>query len=206
MSDSGELERHCFKEALGVRHDIERNKNGFYIMKKDYTILKEQHHWTSEKKIKWMGYGEWVEEADVVEFDYLGYQGRIVRVLKREPYAVKEAYFGGHLCGYVKVPEAHPLFGKKQECWDVDLKCHGGITYSEAHEEHWIGFDCGHSGDYVPSIYHLKKQRESAGELNPFPLPPGYQKFALFNPVYRNMQYAIESCTDLIDSLQCIYK
>jgi len=171
-------------------------------MKSEINITKEEHHWTSEKKIKFMGYGEWVEEADVVEFEYLGYQAHIVRVFKREPYAKQEAYFGGHICGYVKVPETHPLFRKKKECWDADLECHGGITFSEAHEEHWIGFDCAHSGDYVPTMEHIRRtDPELRGIRDAFPLPPGYEKFALFNPVYRNVEYAIQSCTDLIDSL-----
>lgn len=170
-------------------------------MQNKYTITKEEHIWTSEEKIKWLGYGEWVEEADIVEFDYLGYQGQIIRVMKRESFAPVEAYFGGHLAGYVKVPERHPLFRKKKECWDVDLECHGGITFSEAHEEHWIGFDCAHSADYIPSMELFRKQREAAGECNRFPIPPSYEEFSLFNPIYRNVGYVIESCLDLIDSL-----
>lgn len=171
-------------------------------MKSEVKIIKEEHRWTSEEKIKWLGYGEWVEEADVVEFEYLGYQGHIVRVVKREPFAVKEAYFGGHFCGYVKIPETHPLFRKKKECWDADLKCHGGITYSESHEEHWIGFDCGHSGDYVPTVEHMRRTDPEHSQMREaFPLPEGFENFSLFNPVYRNIEYVMESCIDLIDSL-----
>ncbi len=36
------------------------------------TITKEEHFWTSEEKLKHCGYGEWVEEPDIVAFEYHG--------------------------------------------------------------------------------------------------------------------------------------
>lgn len=68
-------------------------------MNSDYKIIEEHHKWTSEEKIKWLGYGEWIEEIDHLEFEYLEYKAIIIRILKREPFAKEEAYFGGHLCG-----------------------------------------------------------------------------------------------------------
>lgn len=61
----------------------------------------------------------------------------------------------GHLCGYVGLPEGHPLFGKNYD--DVDAEVHGGLTYAGTDLEPetklwWLGFDCAHSGDVVPGI------------------------------------------------------
>ena len=60
---------------------------------------------------------------------------------------------GSHRCGYVHVPEYHPLFGKHYlELSDIDV--HGGLTYSSAGEKYpiqsegwWFGFDCAHYMD-----------------------------------------------------------
>ena len=162
----------------------------------DYKITKEENHWTSDEKIKWLGYGEWVEEADAIELEYLGYKAKVIRVMKREPYCPQEAYFGGHLCGYVVIPATHPFFGQKGKARELD--CHGGITFDEPHEEHWVGFDCGHSGDYIPTLE--KMRNKEINEL--YPTPEGFEKFALFNPSYRNTQYCIEELIGMIDQLQ----
>ena len=164
-------------------------------------IIKEEHHWTSDEKIKWLGYGESVEEADVTEFEYLGYHAAVMRVIKKEPYCIQEAYFGGHLCGYVRIPETHPYFRKE----DIDLDCHGGINFNEAHEEHWIGFDCAHSGDYVPTMEYMRKTDPALIEIKEmFPLPEGFEDFELFNPTYGNMNYCIGECIDMIDQLNAV--
>jgi hypothetical protein len=161
-------------------------------------IIKEEHHWTSDEKIKWLGYGEWIEECDVTEFEYLGYQALVMRVMKRELYCPHAGYFGGHLCGYVGIPETHPYFRKKE----LDIDGHHGITFNEAHEEHWIGFDCGHTGDYIPTVEHMRKTNPELKKINEmFPLKEGFEKFGLFNPVYRNMEYCIQCCIEIIYQL-----
>lgn len=165
-------------------------------MKSEYKITKEEHHFTSDEKIKWLGYGEWVEEPDTVVFEYLGYEACVQRVIKREP-CKQEAYFGGHLCGYVRIPEENMYFKQKE----IHVDCHYGLTFNEMHEEHWIGFDCGHSGDLIPTMELMKKQRQASGEFEPFPIPKGFENFALFHPVYRNMQYCIDECVNIIEQL-----
>lgn len=161
-------------------------------------ITKQEHHYTSEEKLKFCGYGEWVEEADITEIEYLGYEVRVVRIFMEEPFAKVKAYFGGHLCGYVKIPQSHPYFGKK----DIYLDCHGGLTFNEAHEEHWAGFDCGHSGDYIPSTEHMRNTMPELIELKKkFPIPKGMEHHPLFKPVYRNVDYCIQQCISMIDQL-----
>ncbi|MFA7192371.1 MAG: hypothetical protein WC089_03690 [Candidatus Paceibacterota bacterium] len=171
----------------------------------DYRITKEEHLWTSDEKIKWFGHGEWVEELDTIEFDYLGYQARVNRIVFKEPYSKKEHYFGGHLCGYVRIPNDHNIYLKKYNADELD--CHGGITFNEMHEEHWVGFDCAHSGDYLPSTEYLYKTDPQMIAIRKcFSLPKGYEKFGLFNPVYRNMEYCIQECIGIIDQLVTLAK
>ncbi len=164
----------------------------------DYKVTKEEHHWTTDEKIKFLGYGEWVEEADIREFEYLGCEAIVMRVIKREPYAKEEAYFGGHFCGYVKIPKSHPLFRQR----NLDLDCHGGLTCNEIHEEHWVGFDCAHTGDYVPSIEHFRKTNPSIRELaKMLPIPEGLDDCPLFYPVYKNIEFCTQECMNLITQL-----
>jgi hypothetical protein len=52
----------------------------------------------------------------------------------------------GHRCGYVGVPEGHPMYGKHYD--EVNVYVHGGLTFS--HDEDglwWFGYDCAHSDD-----------------------------------------------------------
>lgn len=167
-------------------------------MNEKIKITKQQHIWTSEKKLKFCGYGEWVEEADVTEIEYLGYEACIVRVFKREIYAKEEAYFGGHLCGYVKIPDSHPYHGQK----DVDLDGHGGLTFNSLEEEHWVGFDCAHSGDLVPTMEHMRNTRPELIEIKKqFPIPEGFEDHPWWKPVYKNIDYCIQECINMIDQL-----
>ncbi len=153
-----------------------------------YTVIREEHHWTSEEKMKWVGYGEWVEEIDCLHIEHLGFNAIIKRILKKEPFAKEDSYFGGHLCGYVQIPESHPYFRDVENT--MTLSCHGGVTFNEAHEEHWIGFDCGHANDLVPSMQDFVKQYQLSKDLR-----------NIFNPVYRNMDFCIKECVELIDQL-----
>lgn len=63
----------------------------------------------------------------------------------------------GFRCGYVAVPEDHPAYNHADSYPDYDV--HGGVTfYDKSHiaelilghtcTDKWIGFDCGHAGDF----------------------------------------------------------
>lgn len=62
----------------------------------------------------------------------------------------------GHRCGYVGVPNTHPLYEKNYN--GLDLRVHGGLTYSDSNLKNYpieksnqmlwfFGFDCAHTGD-----------------------------------------------------------
>lgn len=62
-----------------------------------------------------------------------------------------------HYCGYVVIPDGHPVYGKWHDWKYLDyhgIAVHGGITFqgkpnwSDWTEKVWaIGFDCAHAGD-----------------------------------------------------------
>jgi len=88
------------------------------------------------------------------------------------------------LCGYVKIPTDHPLFGLE---WpDINtISAYGGITFTgqfDKHNEWWIGFDCGHWEDAWP----------------------GYKTL---NPAatYKDMQFVENEIKELVDSIIKIY-
>lgn len=97
-------------------------------------------------------------EGNFIEFinKTSGYECRIIR-----PYPLS------HLCGYVRVPEGHPLFGKRYAQSEYkgpyyDIKVHGGITFSNnmgIKGTWWIGFDCCHLGDLSPRDYLTYKDK-----------------------------------------------
>lgn len=82
-----------------------------------------------------------------------------------------------HLCGYVQVPETHPLYQKYYDAFDVSV--HGGINYRGEAEAplsgYWIGFECAHSGDFSPKISE--------------------------RGTYRTVLYVRDECEHLIDQL-----
>src|SRR5580698_4507615 len=113
--------------------------------------MESKEIYTNEFKLNFLGVGEWVEEADWVDFEYNGIKCAVFRCIKKEPCCYKEAYFGGHLCGYIYLPKDHPDTGKP--ILELDYGCHGGITHAEETEKGYrIGFDCAHSADITPTI------------------------------------------------------
>lgn len=161
--------------------------------------MNKKHIYTEEQKRQWWDEGEWCYEPDVVEFEHQSIKCLVKRVVAEEPCANEEHMFGGYLCGYVCIPQNHPYYHKPYE--DLDIDCHKGLTFGEYGEytnEHWIGFDCAHSGDYLPSTEKLKKR--FAFE-NPFPMEKEFKEFSIFNPVYRNMEYCIDQCKSIAEQL-----
>lgn len=49
-------------------------------------------------------------------------------------------------CGYVEIPKDHKVDGVEYD--DINIDCHGGLTYSRHEGDKWvIGFDCNHFDD-----------------------------------------------------------
>lgn len=164
-------------------------------MKKN-KIIQKKHKWSEKFKIKHFGKGEWIKEADLICVKYMGYKALIIRKVFKQVRYAKKYYFGGYFCGYVQIPKNHIYFSNTKLCYE--LECHGGVTFNRFFKKHWIGFDCAHSNDYVPSTEKFKKENE---KLNAFALTKEFKKYSLFNPVYRNVDFCIKECVSLIDQL-----
>lgn len=163
--------------------------------------MKEEHLHTSDHKLQHLGYGEWVEEPDKVEFTYKGYECLVWRIYGEEPFAPQH-WYGGFLCGYVRIPEDH--FAYKKHYDHIDIDCHGGLTYGdfrEGREEegYFIGFDCAHSQDYNPSMEFFRSTHDIAKRI--FPIPEEFKKYAIFNPTYRNVDFVKKECRSIVRQL-----
>jgi hypothetical protein len=152
-------------------------------------ILREYH---TIDKSRWAP-GPWQSEADKVQAidDATGLDVLLVR----QPYH-------GSWCGYVGVPQSHPLFG--QGYHDVpDVDVHGGLTFADAcHEtgdesrgichvgeigaaDHvwWFGFDCAHAWDITPGHDH---------------------GFGFPDSTYRTREYVEAECARLAEQLAAL--
>jgi hypothetical protein len=158
--------------------------------------MNKQHLLTSQEKIEAWGEGEWVNEPDLVEFEYLGYKCRIHRVFLIEGIIPKLCF--GHLCGYVRISKDHSYAEK--DFMEIDLDCHGGLTYARLEDDgfFWIGFDCAHSNDIVPSTNLMYKEMEKkAIEFHSHIKASDRRLYTL----YRNTDFVINECKKIVNQL-----
>ena len=153
----------------------------------------EKELFSRDFKLQFLGYGDWLDEPDQIQFEYKGFLCLIDRIIIKEPYALVEAYFGGHLCGYIFLPSDHPLYGKNFD--EIDLDCWRGITHAEESTHGWkIGFDCAHSSDIVPSMLKLRTD----GILQHiYDTQKEFIESPLFSPTYKNVSFCIKQCKSL---------
>ncbi len=142
-----------------------------------------------ELKIKHWGKGEWVDEADRVTFEYKGHSCKVLRIHAWDGNK-GDHLFGGHLCGYVKTNSDISIDDED------NLDVHGGITFVS---NGWIGFDCAHSMDYVPSMEIFFNKNNDLQQL--------YKKMEIedcefFKKSYKNIGFCVEECKALVDQLE----
>jgi hypothetical protein len=59
----------------------------------------------------------------------------------------------------------------------------------------------------VPALeFFLKNSPKAIERRKAFHIPEGLQKLSMFNPLYRNVQFCIDQCIDMIDQLVDIAK
>lgn len=136
------------------------------------------------ERIARFGNGEWNNEPNVVEWQQ-GYgvveavsdNTTTVGALDLYDCCILRHPSMGHLCGYVRIPTDHFFFSLTD--MDAVIDAHGGITYDRTEgDDRWIGFDCAHGGDFVPSIGTML-QDES----------------------YRNVEYVKREVTKIVNQL-----
>jgi hypothetical protein len=157
----------------------------------------------SENKRLWWGEGQWVDEPDVLEFVHNDIFCKIIRVAALDGPQEKVYIFGGHLCGYVCIPFGHQDYNKDIFSRDsYEYEVHGGLTMGELYDDgkFWIGFDCGHSGDLVPSMIDIKKFiKKNIMKKNH---AIDFSKVAHFNPTYKTWDYVLEQVKHLADQVK----
>lgn len=151
--------------------------------------------WNFVDKAAW-GSGPWQSEPDKEQ--WTDPATGLPCLLVRNPH-------GGHLCGYVGVPEGHPLFEKGYE--DPELEVHGGVTFGGfcmegERAEHgvchivepgdndrvwWLGFDCAHGYDLSPGYYSTQRSER------------WHQ-----HDVYRTVEYVKAECAALAAQLAAV--
>lgn len=76
--------------------------------------------------------------------------------------------FNGVPCGYVLIPDGHPLHGVEYNDADgAGIHAHGGLTFAGPieGEDWWLGFDMGHYGDLdLATLTPLRTDAECIAE------------------------------------------
>lgn len=104
-------------------------------------------------------------------------------------------------CGYIVIKPNHPFYKDKDlEEKSEKFYVHGGVTFNAYVSENYlkiltdnnidnirindfiIGFDCGHSGDLIPKMDSIYND-------------------PIEDDVYRNKEYIIEECKNMINQL-----
>lgn len=89
-------------------------------------------------------------------------------------------------CGYVIIPEWHPIYGKDYYKTELQLQVHGGITYSgklywKRDAAGWaIGFNCSHYLDATPYEFF---------------------RYGECNGTYRTLEFVKSELRSLVDQL-----
>ena len=115
-------------------------------MEYNLDTLKEQIEYLNCDDYKYF-YDKLISEPMFCEFKH---KGLICRIVKHNSFN----------CGYVGVPTEHKCYQYGYD--NIDANAHGGLTFSDffEHEEsnynehYYIGFDCAHYNDFVPSMIH----------------------------------------------------
>lgn len=160
-------------------------------MQRMVNMIKTNFYTTEEKK-EWFGDGEWINEPDLVEFKYKEYDCTILRTCMVESNGSK---FGGYLCGYVKIPENNKFYNKNYSSMNIDV--HGGLTFAEFKGDgYWIGIDCAHSFDLVPSSEKFKQSNEDMIELR-----KQFPDSRIWENTYKNISFVEAELKSIVDQI-----
>lgn len=108
----------------------------------------------------------------------------------------------GHRCGYVQVPDDHPIHNDCRIDPETSISCHGGITFchrttmpdNDTEDHLWIGFDCRHYGDAVDAAALERYFGKSKAEVASYDM----------KGVVRTKDYVVSECERIIDQLVAI--
>lgn len=112
----------------------------------------------------------------------------------------------GFRTGYVGIPKGHKLFNV--DYCEIDVSCHGGLTYSESYlvdqtddDIWWIGFDCGHYMDG----YDLEKAKELFAEypdtIKQIDRTKENDIFGVYENPARSLEYVEENLKQIVEQI-----
>lgn len=137
--------------------------------KEEADALTEEHHTTLLDKSPWP-HGPWCYETDQVEWRYKGLPCVVFRIPGF-----------GTFCGYVGVNSHHPWYESHYDSLDSSVIAHGGLTFSDRFPSSdlmnlrylsvpsntwWLGFDCMHAGDLIPTTASTVFQKGIYRDIN----------------------------------------
>jgi hypothetical protein len=142
--------------------------------------------------------GPWMHEPDRIEWRHEAAPSLACLIVRGHL---------GALCGYVGLPPGHPWHGKDYGADDMSPDVHGGLTFAAPCDEDgrichvpqpgepadvwWLGFDCGHGGDYfmMASGRIMAEKRPDLFSGTYEPPPPGTDPFWTTHGTYRDIAY-----------------
>mgnify|MGYP003294415751 CR=1 FL=1 len=111
----------------------------------------------------------------------------------------------GHRCGYIGIPKNHKFYNV--DYMELDISCHGGLTYSESYlygqedgDIWWIGFDCGHYVDKQDYESVKKYYSDNEEVMKNIAWVQENSLSQSFGQV-RNLDYVINECKSIVDQL-----
>lgn len=113
----------------------------------------------------------------------------------------------GFRTGYVGIPKGHKLYRKHYD--DINVSCHGGLTYSNDKlvdqiddDIWWIGFGCGHyrdGYDYDKAIELFKDYPEMVNSIE------RYKENSIFEDSFywipKSLEFCEEECKDIVNQI-----
>ena len=113
----------------------------------------------------------------------------------------------GFRTGYVGIPKSHPLYGWGYQ--DIDISCHGGLTYShdslvdqDDKDTWWIGFDCGHFEDGYDFETAKKLFKDYPGTIRRIEVVQKTDLYGSYTSAYaRSLSFCEEECRAIVEQL-----
>lgn len=117
---------------------------------------------------------------------------------------------GGYRCGYVGLPKENEYYNVDYD--NIDIDCHGGLTYSESflygqadRDTWWIGFDCAHYFDKNDWECVKRYFLNNEGLMEYIKWHEEFEEQSFGYGVYkeiRTLDYVVKECKNIVDQLE----
>ena len=115
----------------------------------------------------------------------------------------------GHRCGYVGLPKDNKYYGVNYN--EIDIDCHGGLTYSSSnlYEQNdtdiwWIGFDCAHCDD-AKDYDSLRKYYTDERSKTMIDRWEALDRKYPDGSKVRDLDYVVNECKNIVEQIEKKY-